>query len=230
PRPGEAPLPPGDYVRIAVSDTGVGIAPNLQSQVFEPFYTTKEVGKGSGLGLSMVYGFARQSGGDVELSSELGRGTTVQMLLPKAMVASSTEKEPSQPDPLQLGKGQRLLVIEDEPDVRSFVIQALTDLGYLVFSADRATEAARVVAQNAPIDLVVSDVVLPDGVSGPEFVARLLQKHPDIGVVFMTGYSPDASMALVESELGVTLLRKPFNRAQLAKSVHETLQKRYTRA
>jgi len=222
-RLGESSMPAGDYVRIDVSDTGVGIPAELHAQVFEPFYTTKEVGKGSGLGLSMVYGFVRQSGGDVELRSEPGVGTTVSLLLPRAPAETADPAATivSKPGKLPRGERRRILVIEDEPDVLSFIVDVLSDLDYVVFSAADATQAADCIATNAPIDLILSDVVLPGGVNGPEFVEGLRSRNPEIPVVFMTGYAPDASLLLVDGGPGFQLLRKPFSRAQLAAALQQ---------
>ena len=157
---------PGDYVALKVSDNGTGMAPDVVEHVFEPFFTTKEVGAGSGLGLSMVYGFAQQSGGHVTIESEAGQGTTVALYLPRA--AAEDARREAMGEAIPRGRGETILVVEDEPDLRQVTVQQLEDLGYKTLQAPDGPLALEVLADNSGIDLLLSDVVLPGGMNGPE--------------------------------------------------------------
>ncbi len=212
----------GDFVLLSVTDTGAGMSAEVRDHAFEPFFTTKEVGRGSGLGLSMVYGFAKQSGGHVDLRSEPGWGTTVDVFLPRAPEA------PPRPaagpgDEVTLGRGETVLVIEDDELVREMAVRSIEGLGYRVVSAGDAAAAWRIVESGTRIDVVLSDVVLSGGTSGPEFDERLGRHAPDLPVLFMSGYPADAAKrgGLVDTD--VVLLAKPFRRGQLAKALHDAL-------
>ncbi len=219
----EAPdAPAGDYVMLAVSDEGDGMSAEVQAHAFEPFFTTKGVGKGTGLGLSMVYGFARQSGGHVTIRSAEGQGTTVTLYLPCAAEAASQEEAgPDQPAPQ--GNGEAILVIEDDPDVRVLTVRLLRSLNYRVIDVGTAAAAGDALAEGSAVDLVLSDVVLPDGVSGPEFAQRAREAYPDLRVIFMSGYAPDGAMANGPLGAGSVLLNKPFQKGQLARALREAL-------
>jgi len=213
----------GDYVQISVRDTGTGMPKDVLEHVFEPFYTTKEVGEGTGLGLSMVYGFARQSGGDAVIESVPGKGTKVMIFLPRAEVKVASD-EPKQGAELKRGRGEAILVLEDDPDVRSLAVAALEGLGYRVLEAGDANAAMRVLEKEADnVDLLLSDVVLPGGVSGPEFAAKAKDLHPKLKVVFMSGYAADLYTHDRIPGFDETLLTKPFGLGDLAKVIHDTL-------
>jgi len=213
----------GDFVQIAVRDTGSGMPEGMLEHVFEPFYTTKDVGEGSGLGLSMVYGFARQSGGNAEIESELGTGTEVRLLLPRSVVASASD-EPIRKKARKRGQGEAILVLEDEPDVRSFTVDALEKLGYRVFEAADANAAMHVLEEEAGnVDLLLSDVVLPGGISGPEFAAKVKDLHPQLRVIFMTGYTSEPLLKQISTDTNISVLNKPFRRAVLADAIEDTL-------
>ncbi len=206
---------PGDYVTIAVTDTGVGMTPEVLAQAFDPFFTTKPVGEGSGLGLSMVYGFARQSGGFAAIESALGRGTTVRLYLPRVEAeASDTEIEPPTEAPRAMG--ETILVIEDDPEVRALAVTLLESLGYEVLSASEGAGALDILEATPGVDLVLSDVMLPGGLLGPEVIQRAKQTRPDLRVLFMSGYADAAarSSGLLAEE--ATILKKPFRRHDLA--------------
>ncbi|TDJ65376.1 MAG: PAS domain S-box protein [Proteobacteria bacterium] len=212
-----------ECVQIAVRDTGTGMPEDVLERVFEPFYTTKDVGEGTGLGLSMVYGFARQSGGDVVIESEPGTGTEVKIYLPRSDVAAATE-ERTQFSDLTRGQGEVILVLEDDPDVRSLAVTILDGLGYRVLEAADATAAMQVLAEEANnIDLPLSDVVLPGGISGPELAARAKDLYPKLKPVFMSGYSADLNINGDIPNFAEAFLTKPFKRADLARVIHETL-------
>ncbi len=213
----------GDYVVMTVRDTGLGMADEVREHVFEPFFTTKEVGKGSGLGLSMVYGFARQSGGHATISSEEGRGTTVKLYLPRAAAAAKSTVAEQAKDGAPLGHGEVVLVIEDDGEVRALTVAMLRKLGYRAIEACDATEARAVLAREQAVDLVLSDVVLPGGTSGPAFAEGLRRSHPDIGVIFMSGYPAEAAAGLGISGPDRGLLNKPFQMQQLATALRDAV-------
>lgn len=204
-----ADLPSGDYVSIAVTDDGEGMAPTVLRQAFEPFFTTKEVGRGTGLGLSMVYGLSRQSGGTTLLSSEPGQGTTVELLLPRARHSRAEAKgEGGRPAP---GAARaRIMVVDDDPGVRSITTAFLTDLGHQVTEVPSGEAALAVLEQGAGCDLVVTDLVMP-GMSGVELARRLRAAYPDLSLLVLTGY---ADPELLPE--GLPLLRKPFRQNELA--------------
>ncbi len=211
-----------DYVVLAVGDTGYGMTAEVQAHAFEPFYTTKEVGQGSGLGLSMVYGFAKQSGGHVKIDSEEGRGTTVELYLPRAAPAARSE-EASQKRTFQHGRGEVILVIEDDPNVRDLVVRMVEGLGYRVLEAPDVAAARKLLAGGTDVDLVLSDVLLPGGTSGPEFAAEEQSTRPGLKFIFMSGYPAGAGK--LNSVLGPdkVLLGKPFQLQQLAAAVSKEL-------
>ncbi len=212
----------GYYVVLAVSDSGSGMTDEVQAHAFEPFFTTKEVGQGSGLGLSMVYGFAKQSGGHVSIYSEEDHGTTVKLYLPRAEeLARQAEAIPEAEAPQ--GKGEVILVIEDDPDVRSLAVRVLESLDYRVIDVPDAAAAHEALVDATPVDLVLSDVVLRGGISGPEFVAQASTTYPDLKFMFMSGYSAEAANRNGFLESGRVLLNKPFQRYQLAKALREAL-------
>jgi CheY-like chemotaxis protein len=212
----------GDYVVLAVTDTGVGMSAEVQAHAFEPFFTTKAVGQGSGLGLSMIYGFARQSGGYLAICSKEGRGTTVRLYLPRsAEAAKSEEAQPSEEVPR--GRGEVILVVEDDANVRALAVKMLEELGYRVREAADATDAREALAKGGKLDLVLSDVVLPGGTSGLELAAEARARQPRLKFVFMSGYSPEAGRynGLLGSDK--VLLNKPFRRCQLARFLREAI-------
>jgi signal transduction histidine kinase/CheY-like chemotaxis protein len=214
---------PGDYVMIAVSDSGTGMSPEVLAQVFEPFFTTKEVGKGTGLGLSMVYGFVRQTGGHVKLYSELGEGTTVKLYLPRADAAPAAA-EPARPAPT-MGAGEVVLAVEDNDLVRSHVTGELKTLGYTVISAASGAEALHVVHdRERRIDLLFTDVVMPGGLSGPDLARLALEVRPGLKVLYTSGYTENSVVHNGRLDPGVQLLTKPYRRQELARKLREALE------
>jgi PAS domain S-box-containing protein len=214
---------PGSYVLLSVSDTGIGMAPDVLARAFDPFFTTKGVGKGSGLGLSQVYGFVKQSGGHVILSSASGVGTTVALYLPRGRYHEDSDHEAA-PSAETAKAGERILVVEDEPLVREVSTQILESLGYRVVAAGNATEAMAVVEGDMHFDMIVTDVGLP-GVNGVQLVEMILQRRPGLKVVFVTGYGQNAIIDGANLPVGAGLLNKPFNTSSLGAKVQEILGK-----
>ncbi len=212
----------GDYVTLAVGDVGTGMSDAVQMQAFEPFFTTKEVGRGSGLGLSMVYGFAKQSGGHAIIASEPGEGTTVTLYLPRGGRVAP-RNDPDWEPGIAATQGETILLVEDDLDVRDLVARMLDGLGYRIVDAPDATTARRVLASGKLPDLMLSDVVLPGGTSGPEFALEARRHHPGLKVIFMSGYPAEAVGR--EGFLGgdAVLLTKPFKRSQLAEALRDAL-------
>jgi signal transduction histidine kinase/CheY-like chemotaxis protein len=215
-------LDPGDYVVMAVSDTGHGMTTAVQARAFEPFFTTKGVSAGSGLGLSMVYGFTKQLGGHVSISSERGHGTTVKLYLPRSGFPDAPIDE-AQPGRDERGKGEWVLLIEDDTDVRSLTLKMLEHLGYQVIDVPDATTAHDALARGTRFDLVLSDVVLPGGIGGPEFAQQAIRKHPNLKVLFMSGYSAQTALGSGSKGEKRVLLNKPFRMEVLAKALRESL-------
>jgi CheY-like chemotaxis protein len=176
-------LTKGHYVRISVSDTGTGMSGDVLAQAFEPFFTAKQPGKGTGLGLSQVYGFITQSGGNVHLSSEVGKGTTVDLYLPVAQPAASVDVPPPP-------KVETVLLVEDEPDMLGVASELLTSIGYDVVPASSASEAVEILRERRDIDVVVSDISMSHGMSGIELAGLVRSDYPGIRVVLTSGYSP----------------------------------------
>ena len=212
---------PGQYVMLAVTDTGSGIAPEILDQVFEPFFSTKAEGKGSGLGLSMVYGFVKQSGGHIKIYSEVGHGTTIKLYLPRAMAAEDVEVS-VEAGPVE-GGAETVLVVEDDAEVRATVIEMLADLGYRVLRATDADSALNVIESGVPIDLVFTDVVMPGSMKSPEMARRARERLPDVAVLFTSGYTENAIVHGGRLDAGVELLGKPYTREQLARKVRHVL-------
>ncbi|MDP6474240.1 MAG: PAS domain S-box protein [Alphaproteobacteria bacterium] len=216
---------PGDYVELIVSDTGAGMSPEILEHAMEPFFTTKDVGEGSGLGLSMVYGFARQSGGQLMINSKVDRGTTVRLFLPRvAEVTDENNVTRGERADMPRGQGEKILVLEDDDKVRAIAIEMLQDLGYRPVGVGDAAAAREALANEAGISLILSDVVLPGGVSGRQFAEEARHGAPGVKVIFMSGYPTgmaDANGSIRETE---TLLDKPFRKSKLAEALREALE------
>ncbi|UAK24593.1 ATP-binding protein [Sphingomonas nostoxanthinifaciens] len=212
-RPG---IEPGRYVVVAVSDTGVGMSPAVLEQVFEPFFTTKPIGQGTGLGLSMVYGFARQSGGQVRIHSKVGEGTSVKLYLPAGEVAD----EAPAPARTQVreGQGQTVLVVEDDESVRMLVREVLEELGYQPIEAGDANAAIPILAEARPIHLMVSDVGLP-GMTGRELADIAREHRPDLPILFVTGYAENAAIRAGFLGANMDMITKPFALHALAAKI-----------
>jgi signal transduction histidine kinase/ActR/RegA family two-component response regulator len=216
-------LEPGDFVAISVTDTGVGMEPAVLKRVFEPFFTTKESGKGSGLGLAMVHSFAEQSGGAATIDSEIGRGTTVQILLPRCHEQQSV-REDTIVTKIAPGGDETILVVEDDADLRETVVTTLGQLGYQALAAANAIAALRVLAGPEHIDLLFTDVMMPGGMLGPALAKRARELRPDIRVMFTTGYAENTVLA----QAGLTsaeVITKPYRNEDLAVRIRHVLDR-----
>jgi CheY-like chemotaxis protein len=215
-----ADLRPGRYALIAVTDTGGGMTPEVRERAFEPFFTTKPVGSGTGLGLSMVYGFVKQSGGDVQIYSELRKGTTVRMYLPRAEEAEARESRGADSSPgAYPGKGERILVVEDDRRVRGITVERLKQLGYRIVEAENGSEAVRLLGERG-VDLLFTDMVMPGGMGGAEVAREARRLVPGLKVLFTTGY---AEPEVIRAAEGGHWLRKPYTALQLARKLREML-------
>jgi two-component system cell cycle sensor histidine kinase/response regulator CckA len=238
----QADLPTEDFVMVEVADTGTGIAPEIMDKIFEPFFTTKEVGKGTGLGLSMVYGIVKQSGGYIYPESELGRGTSFRMFLPRhipeipvvtpesalaagsaAAIAAPVVSSPPSEDLDLTGKSAVVLLVEDEEAVRRGGKRMLETRGYTVHEAGSGTEALEIMEElGGAVDIVVSDVVMPE-MDGPTLLTELRKSYPDLKFIFVSGYAEDAFARNLPADAKFGFLPKPFSLKQLAVAVREML-------
>jgi PAS domain S-box-containing protein len=217
-------LEPGDYAVISVSDTGTGMPPDVLARVFEPFFTTKPIGQGTGLGLSMIYGFAKQSGGHVRIHSQVGQGTEVLLYLPRH---ANTDAPPPMvqalPASRMQGEGETLLVVEDEPAVRAIVIDELRELGYATLEAMDGRTALPILQSSARIDLMISDVGLP-GLNGRQIAEIGRQHRPGLPVLFMTGYAQNAADRSEFLAPGMEMISKPFSMDEMAAKIRDMLR------
>lgn len=217
-----ADAPPGDYVCISMQDSGQGIAPDMLEKIFEPFFTTKPIGQGTGLGLSMVYGFLRQSGGHVTVSSEVGAGTTMRLLLPRYQGEERASASSSADGPTEAVGAGLILVVEDEVEVRRLVVETLREAGYSVLAAPGAREGLRALDENPDVQLLLTDLGLPDGVDGRQLAQRARARDERLKIIYMTGYDRDL-MRGAEDGPGVEILAKPFGRDELLRKIREAL-------
>ncbi len=217
-------LPPGGYVAIRVSDTGIGMSPEIANKAFEPFFTTKPLGQGTGLGLSMVYGFVRQSGGQVQIESQPGCGTTLRLYLPRHLgeVATSESAVPVERR-RGGGRGRTVVVIDDEPTVRSIVQEVLTEAGFSVLTAENGVSGLKVLESPTRIDLLVTDVGLPGELNGRQVADAARVRRPAIKVLFITGYAETAVIGNDDLGVGMSILTKPFEVKALEGRVLELL-------
>ena len=213
---------PGQYVLIAVTDTGCGMGPGVIERAFEPFFTTKETGKGSGLGLSMVYGFVRQSGGYVKIYSEVGRGTTIKLYLPRAAGSDQAVQAPRANEDMPTGNGERILIVEDNPAVQSLVVHMVQTLGYEATAAPDGPSALELL-ESCPFDLLLTDVILPRGVGGPTLAREAKKRCPGLRAIYMSGYTQSALLRDNALEPDAILISKPFRKAELARRLREAL-------
>jgi PAS domain S-box-containing protein len=217
---------PGDYVAIAVMDTGAGMDAPTLARAFDPFFTTKEVGKGTGLGLSQVYGFCRQSGGHAQIESQPGRGTTVRILLPRQATLSDDLARPAEIQFASSDGRESILLVEDDDGVRAYATEALRELGYRVAEAPSGKAALSILDRTPPVDLLLTDVVMPGELNGRELAEEAVKRRPGLRVLYMTGYSRDALSRDGRLSSGVHVLRKPFSLEELAAKVRSRLDAR----
>ena len=211
----------GNYVMVAVTDSGHGIPACILDHVFEPFFTTKEVGKGSGLGLSMVYGFVKQSNGHIKIDSEEGRGTTVRIYLPQA-VGIAEPAEFARPSSVEGGR-ETILVVEDDHLVRTFVVGQIQSLGYATLAAVNAAEALVVIDGPTEIDLLFTDMIMPGSMNGRQLADKALQRRSSLKILFTSGYSNEAIIHHGHLDAGVLLLAKPYRKSDLARMIRAAL-------
>jgi CheY-like chemotaxis protein len=218
----------GEYVMLAVSDTGCGMTPEIMAQVFEPFFTTKPEGQGTGLGLSMVYGFVKQSDGHIMIYSEPGHGTTIRIYLPRVRDPEDVMVE-VEAGPV-IGGTETVLVVEDDEEVRATVVDLLSDLGYRVLKARDAQSALAIVDSGAAIDLLFTDVVMPGPVRSPELARLARVRLPDVAVLFTSGYTDNAIVHGGRLDQGTELLSKPYTREALARKIRHVLRNQQQRS
>ena len=217
-------MPPGRFVALSVTDTGTGMPPEVVARAFDPFFTTKPIGAGTGLGLSMVYGFAGQSGGQVRIHSVEGAGTTVTLYLPRHGGAAEAEQAAASPeDPPHAGAGETVLVVDDEPTVRMLVTDALQELGYVAIEAAEGASALQVLQSNARVDLLVTDVGLPGGMNGRQVADAARLRRPGLKVLFITGYAEGGVVSQANLEPGMEVMTKPFAMDALATRIRSII-------
>src|SRR6266700_6431179 len=213
---------PGNYVMIAVSDSGVGIPANLLEKVFEPFFTTKDVGKGSGLGLSMVYGFVKQSNGHIKIYSEEGHGTTVKLYLPQATGVADTLPAEAGISEFEHGD-ESILIVEDDALVREYVVTQVSRFGFHTLAASNAAEALAIINGPERIDLLFTDVIIPGGMNGRQVATEALKLRPGLKILYTSGYTENAIVHHGRLDAGVLLLPKPYLSSDLARMIRTAL-------
>jgi PAS domain S-box-containing protein len=216
----------GDYVVLSVNDTGHGMAPEVRAHAFEPFFTTKPAGKGSGLGLATIYGFARQSGGNVTIYSEPGKGTIVNLYLPRAGRGTAEEIDSQTTLELHAGRGETVLVVEDDDRVRRLAARRLKDLGYRVLEASHGAEALAILAGTPDIEIVFSDLVMPGGMSGFDLAGEARKRFPHVRIILTSGYSAELMNQADIAQLDLQVLRKPYRQSELARVFRAALADR----
>ncbi len=217
-------LPAGPYVTLCVTDTGVGMTPEVVAHAFDPFFTTKPIGQGTGLGLSMIYGFVRQSGGQIKIDSEPEKGASVCIYLPRSRAEARVADPDAGPSETPVGTGaQTVLVVDDEPLLRVFVTEVLEDLGYSALEAGEGAAAMRILELGRAIDLLITDVGLPNGMNGRQLADAARQARPGLKVLFITGYAESTLMDQGRLEPGLHVITKPFATEALAKKIGELM-------
>jgi signal transduction histidine kinase/CheY-like chemotaxis protein len=217
-------LKPGQYVLVAVTDTGSGMTEEVLAKAFEPFFTTKDIGQGTGLGLSQVYGFVKQSGGHIKIYSEPGAGTTVKLYLPRLLAPSRADAATlPEETPPRATRAERILIVEDEEGVRAFSVEMLRELGYAVIEAANGQAALRIIESDPSIQLLFTDVGLPGGLNGRQLADAALKRRPDLRILFTSGYTRNAIVHGGRLDAGVALIGKPFTYSGLAQKIRAVL-------
>lgn len=217
-------LKAGQYLSVSVSDTGTGMAPETVARAFDPFFTTKPIGEGTGLGLSMVWGFAGQSGGSVRIFSELGEGTAVFIYLPRFTGDVGADETIPAGRPTAAAPSRTILLVDDEPLIRMVAAEQLEELGYVVIEAGDAREATKVLEADRRIDLLLTDVGLPNGMNGRQLADRARETRPNLPVLFVTGYAENAVLNQGHLLPGMQVLTKPFDMNTLARRVKVSIE------
>lgn len=222
---GERDLPPGQYLSVCVTDTGTGMAPDVIAKAFDPFFTTKPMGQGTGLGLSMIYGFVRQSGGQVRVYSEVGHGTTMCLYLPRHYTSEADRAEVTEPaEAARAQVGETVMVVDDEPTIRMLVTDVLHDQGYTSIEAEDGPTALRVLQSDARVDLLITDVGLPGGMNGRQLADAARVTRPELKVLFITGYAENAIIGNAQLAPHMQLLTKPFVMDELANRIRTMIE------
>jgi CheY-like chemotaxis protein len=217
-------IEPGDYISIAVADSGTGMAPGVIARAFDPFFTTKAIGQGTGLGLSMIYGFVRQSGGDVKIDSSIDRGTSIRLFLPRHKGRIQVQDtKPDLSDEHISNEGEVVVVIDDEPVVRGLIVDVLEELGYRALEAADGPSGLALINATQHIDLLVTDIGLP-GLNGRQVADAARSHRPGLKVLFMTGYADAAVAAKGFMETGMSMITKPFAMEDLASRIRRIIE------
>jgi CheY-like chemotaxis protein len=217
-------LTPGDYVCIAVTDTGTGMSAEVAARAFDPFFTTKPIGQGTGLGLSMIYGFARQSNGHVVIESKIGQGTSVKLYLPRHHGDAAAEHASPIKAAEHVATGETVLVVEDEPIVRGVILEMLGEQGYRTLEAVDGTAGLSILRTKARVDLLVTDVGLP-GMNGRQLADQARETRPDLKILFITGYAESVAMAGGFLQPGMEMITKPFDLDNLSRRVRAMISR-----
>ena len=226
----QAEVVPGQYVVLAVSDNGSGMPPEVKAKAFDPFYTTKDVGHGTGLGLSQVYGFVKQSRGHVKIYSEVGEGTTVKIYLPRFHSDADDHEEQPAPAAARGCRSEIILIVEDDQDVRTYSTDSLRELGYQIIEAANARNALQILDEHPEVSVLFTDVGLPGGMNGRQLAEEARKRHPTLKVLFTTGYARNAIVHEGRLDPGVELLPKPFTQAALGEKLRDILDAKSTAA
>ncbi len=220
----ERDLAPGQYISVCVTDNGAGMTPEVIQRAFDPFFTTKPLGQGTGLGLSMIHGFVRQSGGQVRIYSEVGQGTTMCLYLKRFAGELEADEQPQEDDALEQGHGETVLVIDDEASIRMLIGDVLGEAGYRVLEAEDGPSGLKILNSDARIDLLITDVGLPNGFNGRQVADAARQTRPDLKVLFVTGYADNAVIGNGHLDPGMQVITKPFPMAALAQRVRDIIE------
>ena len=221
----ECELPPGQYVSLCVTDTGTGMTPEVLARAFDPFFTTKPLGEGTGLGLSMIYGFVRQSGGQVRVTSAPGQGTTMCLYLPRYTGSAEAADADEAPPPVDQGDGETVLVIDDEPTIRMIIVEVLQENGYAAIEAADGPAGLKILQSDARIDLLITDVGLPGGLNGRQVADAARALRPRLKVLFITGYAETAAIGDGALAAGMEVIVKPFEVSALSARIRDMIDR-----
>jgi CheY-like chemotaxis protein len=220
----ERELPSGQYISVCVTDTGTGMTLDIIEKAFDPFFTTKPIGQGTGLGLSMIHGFVRQSGGEVRIYSEPGEGTTMCLYLPRFFGTTAENPVPDERIAVEPGQGETVLIVDDEATIRMLIVEVLEEAGYGAVEADDGPSALKVLQSDARIDLLITDVGLPKGMNGRQIADAARVTRPDLRVLFITGYAENAAIGNGFLEAGMEVMTKPFVVTALGTKVRDMIE------
>jgi CheY-like chemotaxis protein len=220
---GQLEVEAGDYLALSVTDTGGGMTPEVIARAFDPFFTTKPLGEGTGLGLSMVYGFARQSGGQVRITSEPGNGAQVSIYLPRFRGEPGAAPAPADAETVQPGGGETVLLVDDEATVRMLVREVLDERGYQILEAEDGNSGLEILRSSRRIDLLITDVGLPGGLNGRQLADAAILLRPELKILFITGYAENAVIGKARLTPGMHVMIKPFSLEILGRRIREII-------